>query len=131
MTRACSSPRSTSSGKCSHLAAEDDDAVGVGVRALDREHVIADPKLTGDLAVFLLGVDVQRLVAEAVVPNELHVFALREGRRAVVGARASASSMMAVAALATGAANLLFIWAPWVMARGWVVLERSACLRRW
>ena len=31
-----------------------------------------------------------------------------------------------IAALATGAANLFFIWAPWVMARGWVVLGHSA-----
>ena len=72
------------------LAAEDDDAVGVGVRTLERDHVLGDPELAGDLAVLFLGGDVQRLAREPGVPDELDVFALREGRRAVVADRRAA-----------------------------------------
>ena len=46
---------------------------------------VGEPELAGHLAVLLLGADVQRLAAEVVVADELHVFALREGRRVVGG----------------------------------------------
>ena len=82
--------------RCRHLAAEDDDAVGVGVRALDCDHVdVGDPELAGHLAVLFHGVDVQRLAAEVV--RRRRTRCLRPSRgwsgRRLVWRRASSSCM--------------------------------------